>query len=340
MKILNFKFQIYRILLLLITLYTLYAIPYTRQAYAGGLDLAISPPLIQITTDSPAVIKTPFTIENLSNDPIKMHIYLQPFKASVAQNGSIEFLKKGEAFGDDPDIFDKIRILDKDKEIDSLEIAPKQDKTLVLQVNLPAHQPASDYYFAIIFLRPPDQQIEKSSSSQSTGGIGINVLLTVSGKITAKGSIEEFSSPLVMERGPVPFTVKVKNTGSHVMAPTGSILITNMFGQTVGKVDLQPVNILAHSIRAIPDKGQNEDVENNQQQQTALVANPHAVWPESFLLGPYSATIRVKLSDDGPILKQTTYFLGLPIQAVLAVIIGVLVILLIRERVKKRLAKK
>lgn len=328
------------LLLLLIPLYTLYFILHTGSVHAESLDLAISPPIIQITTDSPVDLKTPFTIENLSNEPVIAHIYLQPFKASEAENGSIEFLKTGEQFGDDPKILDKIRILEKNQEVDTVEIAPKQDKTLVLQIRLPKNEPASDYYFSVILLKSIENQNVQSSHTQSTGGIGMNVLLTISGKIKATGTIEEFSAPWILERGPVPFTVRVKNQGSHVMAPTGSILITNMYGQQVGKVNLQPVNVLSESIRSLPDSNQSEDKQNSIVQNTTLMETPHAIWPEQFLLGPYTARLTVKLSDNEPILIKDTHFIGLPVQAVLAFIILIIVLLIVRERVKKHLKRK
>src|SRR3989344_4647692 len=46
-----------------------------------------------------------------------------------------------------------------------------------------------------------------------------------------KTTIEEFSSNIFFEKGPVPFTVRVRNTGAHFIKPKSEIAIKNMFGQ-------------------------------------------------------------------------------------------------------------
>src|SRR6185312_6850779 len=148
------------------------------------------------------------------------------------------------------------------------------------------------------FLSQPIKGGQQSNSAVA-GGISTNVLLSIgpSGKTT--GNIEEFSAPIFTTGGPVPFSLKVSNTSKHFISPQGTILIKNMFGQTIGKVDLLPVNILSNTSRFLPSKN---------------ALDTHAIWPEKFLLGPYSATLTLALSDQGPVYYRTIYFFALPIQ--------------------------
>ena len=81
----------------------------------------------------------------------------------------------------------------------------------------------------------------------------MNVLLTVGPKGKTNGILEDFSSPLFVDSGPVAFNVAVKNTSNHFIQPRGEIIIKNMFGQAIGKVSLLQVNILADSTRRMPD---------------------------------------------------------------------------------------
>jgi len=109
-----------------------------------------------------------------------------------------------------------------------------------------------------------------------------------------------------------------------------------MFGMTIGRVDLLPVNILSNTVRFIPgdySKTKNWKLEiGNWKMENAL-------WPESFLLGPYTANLTISLSEQGPILKKTVSFIGFPIATILGLIIITILFLLIRNKVKRNLAK-
>src|SRR5581483_11221742 len=113
------------------------------------------------------------------------------------------------------------------------------------------------------------------------------------------------SVPWYLEKGPVPFVVRVFNDSDHVIAPQGEIVITNMYGQKIGKVELLPVNILSDSIRSMPDKNMSWDLLQEQLSTQSKNQKMKAVWNEQFLLGLYSAKLRLKLSDSGPILRKT-----------------------------------
>ena len=67
------------------------------------------------------------------------------------------------------------------------------------------------------------------------------------------------------------------------------------------------------------------------------INHPRAYWPETFLLGPYQATLNVALSDQGPIFKRTIYFFALPLQAFIGIIVVVILIVIIKNRIKSRL---
>ena len=72
---------------------------------ASALSLGIYPPVIQIETIPPSLIKTPITIENLGEETVSLQILLKPFKASEKENGEISYLLENEVQGADPLIF-------------------------------------------------------------------------------------------------------------------------------------------------------------------------------------------------------------------------------------------
>jgi hypothetical protein len=306
---------------------------------SNDLSLSVAPPITQINGLPPIDVTGPLTIENKSGNDLNIQIILKPFRASDENNGQIEFLPS-QAIQDFPDknILQKIQILDNGTIVNKLELGPKEKKELQIHVGVPKNEPIADYYFSIIFLTTtqnnnttpnptPDQNM-----TTAQGGIASNLLLSIGPKDAPKGYIQTFSAPLFLQSGPVPFTLAVKNAGEHILTPKGVILIRNIFGQTIGRVDIAPANILANSTRqlfALPSNPQNPiDIDIN---------NPQVIWPETFLLGPYSANLSLAMSDKGPIYTRTIHFLVAPIQVVIGIIVAISMSITIYLRIRKRL---
>lgn len=309
---------------------------FPAKTSAAGLSLGVSPPILQIDALPPASINTPITIQNFTDANVTFDIIFKPFTASKKENGQVEYLPK-----QDLPIFEKMQILDNEHSIKTLTLGPSQSKTLNLHIGIPKDEPPKDYYFSIVFIANPelsDSELVEGNLAKTAGGIATNVLLSIGPKGKAQGLIEEFSAPLFLEKGPVPFTVRVKNTAEHTIAPTGEILIVNMFGQIVGKVELAPVNILARTIRAIPDLQAEEATPSaTLNSELSTLNSIRAFWQESFLLGPYSATLTLSLSDEGPKFSRTIRFFALPIQAFLGIVLALLIVFFIRARLKAHL---
>ena len=309
-------------LYLLVVLGVLVVFP--KKVSADGLSLGVYPPLVQIEANPGVLVKTPIIIQNLGDNTVNLQISLKPFTTSSKENGEIEYptdsiSKELEA------IFKKIQILDKDEPIENITLSPKQRKTINLKIDLAKDDITSDYYFSIIFISNPELSSGiKNNLTTTSAGIASNIILSVGKKDKPKGIIEEFFASSFLEKGPVVFKVRVKNTGSSVITPKGIILIKNMFNQTVGKVDLLPVNILAQTTRKIPD--------------SSTLNFSEAIWPESFLLGAYTATLNISLSEEGPVFSRTIRFFGFPTQLAVGVFIAIAIVLTIRNRIKSRLS--
>ncbi len=352
-QVLSIKYRLLRIrhfikIVFFFILYTLYLIPYTKPAFAQEISLGTSPSLLQIELIPPADAHAPFSIQNLSNQPVDLTIGYKLFKASEKDDGQIEYLKDSDPFtGGNTKIFEQIEVVDEDNfSIDTLSLGPKQKKNLILRVVAPKKEPLSDYYFSLIFLseaqnhtpdieqdasqvNTEDTKQKRSTASSARAGIAINVLLSIGPKDTAKGYIEEFSTPWYREAGPVPFTVKVKNTGAHFIRPKGIILIKNMFGQTVGRLDLTEDNILTATSRYLTT--------SNKQQGASNKEHPEATWPDTFLLGTYTAELHLALSEQGPIYTRSVHFVAMPVKILLGITVAILVVILAYLRIRNKI---
>ena len=319
----------YKVLIVLFCIAVFVVFP--NKTNAAGISLGVFPPVIHIEIQPPASITSPITIENYGDQAVSLDILFKPFVAKN-EDGEVSYIAQNETMqGENPLIFQEMQVLDNGHRVNNITLSPGQQKTLNLHIGIPKEETLSDYYFSILFVSQTASS-ETLNNSQNLGGIATNVLLSIGPKGEAKGIIQEFSSPFFAEKGPVPFNVRVKNTGSHLITPQGTILIKNMFGQTVGKVNLLPVNILALSTRAIPDSLQSPD------STPSSTINPRvAYWPENFILGPYTATLTIALSDKGPLFTRTTYFVGFPLQTLIGLLLILFVLVFIRDRLKNRL---
>jgi hypothetical protein len=344
----------------LLILNTLYLILYTNIAYANDITLSVSPSLLQINAIQPSDTKSPITLENPGDNSANIQVLFKPFHASRKENGEIEYVNNNEIPDSYKKILSQIHITDNGIITSNFELGPKQKKNLELQFTIPKNEAGSDYYFSVIFLASrsgnevgPSQQSstpkneailspngtspQDQNFSTINAGIAINVLLSIGDKNHPQGAIEEFSAPAFLKSGPVDFTVRIKNTGSHVIRPIGIIFIKNMFGQTVGRIDLEPDNILSGSIRTLTDTQTASNSALARQSLGDGGSTPKTIWPEHFLLGPYTATLNIAISDKGPIYNRSIIFLALPLHLILGIILGVLITITIFLRVKYHL---
>ncbi|MGH7246349.1 MAG: hypothetical protein ACREGI_05470 [Candidatus Levyibacteriota bacterium] len=308
---------------LLIVIFTLCFIFAGTHVAHADISLGVYPPILQIQATPPANILSPITVQNLSDTTVDVDILVKPFTQSADNTGAVQYLPDNQGFpGEDPFINEKMDIFDGTHAVDELTLAPKQEKKLVFHIDLPKDEPASDYYFSILFISK-DIYNGQSTISSLAGGIAINVLLSVGPTDKTNGYITDFSAPLYIQKGPIPFHVSVENTSKHFITPQGTITIKNMFGQTIGQINLLPVNILSGTDRFIPDDKSND--------------SKNAIWPEKFLFGPYAATLTIALSSEGPLFKQTVYFLALPVEAMIAIFFIIIAVTIITVRVRQKM---
>lgn len=333
MKIVNLKFKIGLLIGLFVVLVCIGSI-LVQRANASALSLSLDPSIIEINALPPTVATSALSIQNKGDNPVQLQILLRPFKPKL-ENGELQYLNSQDSF-----IASNIQILDNGVPVEGIALGPRQQKNLTLNVNIPqdisisARPPATssiqsqanqasvagevgrDYYFSIIFLSQ-NTAGHTSTTSSNLLGIASNVLLSIGAKEMPDGVIEEFSAGLFYESGPVPFTLRIKNKGTHFIKPKGEIFIKNMFGQNIGNLDLVSVNVLSDSIRAIPN----------------------ALWKEDFLLGFYTATLNLTLSDEGPGFTKSINFFAFPFQGLIVIVIVLISAIIIVNRVRARMKK-
>lgn len=342
MKYFVFSIKLIVTLAVFAILNTRYQIPNT--VYAEGISLKIQPSNLQIRAKTPADIRAPFTLTNQSDEPVVLSIILKRFRDAGDTTGNVVYSNPGMKTEADKDPFLRnVQIVDEGTVVPQIILGPKQQKKLLLRIDLPKNASSGaasnvsdtgqDHYFSVIFLaNPPEAQsirddILEDTFSSIQAGIGLPVLVSVNQQSDAAGLLEEFSSPLILQSGPVPFTVNVKNTGEHFIEAEGVIMIKNMFGQTVGKIELPKTNILSGSIRGLSDGSVIEPSETS----------PKVSWSEPFLLGFYTATVTLALSPGKILYTQSTHFFAFPVVGSIILFSTLFIGILLVRRVKRKM---
>lgn len=301
-----------------IILFSILYFSVTFPSYAQESHIAISPTLLEIEAARPSTIKKTVNIKNLTTNPINLSIQLLPFTQSTDDNANAQILF-------DPTQKQETRqfiresakiILDGDTIADSISLAPLQEKVVTLSLNISADETITDHYFSLVFIKTPTVtpgEIQ-SSVSELLPGVASHVILSI-GQNKGSGVINEFSTPFFNEKGPVLFNLMVQNNKSKYIKQYGSITIKNMFGQSVGKIDIPASLVLGNTTKKIP----------------------HIYWNEGFLLGLYNATLTTNgLGSDT--VSRTIYFIGLPLTYIFGWIILVMILAFVLSRVRKKRA--
>ena len=278
---------------------------------ASGYSLSIYPTIIKIKTNPPELVKTGIRIKNLSDNPIELGYILKPFVASEKNSGQIKYLLYSDYTSKNFNFLQRIKVLEDNQAISKIILSPKQEKNLTILIDLPQEEEQADHYFSIVFLTQSQEKLD-SNYSRIIEGIGTNVLVSI-GTNQYKALIRDFSTSVFVSQGPVKFNLKIENIGKNFITTSGYIIIDNIFGQTVGKIDIKPANILGKS--------------------TLEILKDDVVWQEKFLLGIYTAKLYLNY-DDSTSLYREFRFITIPIKILAILTIAGFIIIFIKNRSK------
>lgn len=278
----------------------------TAVAQQAGQGLEISPPLVEVNTDPGKTVKFDIRIRNITNGALIAKPQINDFVAQ-GEEGQPKLL-----LGEDSQEPSPYSIKGWVAALADFTIAPQQQKTINVTLNVPQDASPGGHYGVVRFTAvPPELEGTGVSLSASVGSL---VLIRVSGDIVDKASFAEFytaqngEKKSFFENGPVTFVERIKNEGNVHFKPIGTIRITNIFGKEVRvlSVNEKGGNVLPASVRRF--------------EQTL---------DKKWLFGRYQAEANVQYN--GKNLSRTISFWVIPYK-LLAIIVGVLLLLFVAVR--------
>jgi hypothetical protein len=270
-----------------------------------GEALEIAPPVIYLSLNPGQTVKTQIFLRDISSGPLVVGGQANDFTAA-GEDGTPKILLDNED-NNNPYSMKSWVVAPA-----TLNLVPKEVKTMAITINVPKDASPGGHYGIIRFTATPPSL--KSSGVSLSTSLGALMLVTVSGPVTEKLTLQEFSvnhggkTGTVFQSGPLTFVQRIKNEGNIHEQPTGQANITDMFGRKVGTVNinLPPRNILPQSTRKFED------------------SLDKSVIGKRRLFGHYSAKLTVTYGKDKKTLTSTLGFWIIPYRLI-AIIIALLI---------------
>jgi len=177
----------------------------------------------------------------------------------------------------------------------SFELGLGERARIPVTISIPPDAEPGGYYGAVFVSTTRTEPIEvQANTAQSPviARIGAQFFITIPGVAEESSVVRAVSlvpERLWYERGPIEFAITTENTGSVHLVVGADVAIRNMFGEEVGLLEAEPWFVLPQSVRLRT-----------------------LSWDREFLLGRYTAVVRVARGHDDLVDTQTLSFWVLP----------------------------
>ena len=228
-----------RILLPIFLIGTFIALPSDTSAQNSGI--AISPLVFEITGNQGETINNQVKITNNSQNRTEITISIEDI-APEDEEGHVR-VEAAET-----ETYSIARWVTTDPGVFVLE--PGEAKWVLFSIKIPQNAEPGGHYGTVV------AAVTALSGSDVTGAaviprVAALILVSIPGAVTEQINIEEFSSPVYSEKGPINFLIRYENEGTVHVKPKGTITITNWLGKKVTEIPVAEKNILPGAIRRV-----------------------------------------------------------------------------------------
>lgn len=190
---------------------------------------------------------------------------------------------------------------------DRLDLKHNQRARIPVTITIPANaEPGGRYGTVLVTTVTKDDDANKDGgtapSSVIVSRLGSHFFVQVPGDVLVDGELRAFSTipdARVFSEGPIQFQLLYENKGNLHVNPYGEIRITNMLGEEVGFVTLDPWFVLPRALRA-------REVE----------------WNRELLIGRYTAVAQINRGYDNIIDIKTLTFWVIPWDLLVYALLG------------------
>jgi hypothetical protein len=295
-----------------IALLLIASVPPVSPVHAAN-SLAVIPPRFELFGAPGDTVVDKLRIRNDSDTTANYTIEIEDFKAKDDEGG-VDLLDPNSTENSTYRLARWVTV-----EPSHFTVAAGTERILDVTVKIPKDAEPGGHFASILVRQDGNPNPGEAAVDTRVGSL---VLLRVAGAITESASLDYFKAEnSFAQYGPVTLALRTKNDGNVHVAPRGTIVITNMFGQKVAELPLTSANVLPGSARIA-----------------------RTVWDQKNLIGRYTATLVAQYGENnGPdnkphTMSATTTFYILPLYIVWIVLALVVILFLLitqRRKVKK-----
>jgi len=280
----------------------------TIDTNSGGFGLAVSPVTISVTMNPGEARTEKIIIENVTKSQSTYYPEKDDFVAPKDESGTPNLIPESETSGT-YSLSKWITISNT-----AITLAPKEHQPVDVTIFVPANAEPSGHFGAVLFGNKPPATT--GSGAAIAGKIGTLIFVRVAGAAKENGVVASFTTDKsIYQKPPVNFTSRVRNLGNVHFAPTGEIVIKDIFGRSIESLKVNDVagNVLPDSVRKFENK-----------------------WNKSVLPGYYKAELLLSYGSPQKSLTASLSFWILPwVQILIGLAILVAVILLLVLGIKR-----
>lgn len=300
----------------------------------AGLDITVSPPVIELNAKPGDKLTEKFRIRNNQSNTANLKVDVKKLSSDSTSGEPIPAEPKS-----DDEFISWVKV-----EHPTFKALSKEWTDVNFTIDIPEN--ASYGYYYVLRVSPENQDKVNGVGTTVKGEVYVVVLLNVikEGAI-AKGELIEFKpNTFVSEYLPVEFIAKVANKGNIHIKPSGNIFIRSLKDKDVAILDINPgrSSVLPSGNRSFSSSWNDgfivrtPVVENGVTKLDAR-GNPETKitinWDKltHFRIGPYTATL-LMVYDDGKrdaTIEGTTTFWLIPYTAILVIVVGLIAIFIL-----------
>jgi hypothetical protein len=136
-------------------------------------------------------------------------------------------------------------------EVNTFTLESGERITLPVTVSIPEDAEPGGLYGSVLFESKSFGQ--DANASRTISRLGALLFVRVNGDVAENGALEDFrvsgGSPVFVTEDPIGFEMLYRNSGSVHVNPYGMITVRNIFGMTVGEVEVTPYYAMPESLR-------------------------------------------------------------------------------------------
>jgi hypothetical protein len=275
------------------------------QVTSAQTGLSIKPVKASHTLEPGETIIDRILLENQSTERILVEVDVQDF-VPAGGTSNINFVGRAEG---NTTVRDWITLNVPDK----FEFAVGESKNVEYTIKAPPDAEPGGHFGVAFFTA---KRLQEDGVLKIGTRIGMLYFITIPGNQNQKGKILDFSAARFVQRPPVLFEIKFQNEGNVHFEPKGEIVITNILGKEVGRVQVAGQTVLPTG---------NRDLK--------------AIWGEQgdFLVGRYKASLSLVDGEGNQMSADSLIFYVFPIWHIVGFILAIIILYFVLKFLKSRI---